>query len=135
MKVAVPIRVDRVSPVFDVARRLLLVHVEGGAEISRHEQEIDEADLGRRAQRIAALGVDVLICGAISRTLEMMLIAQGVQVLPHICGQVEDVLQAFISGQWTEQTFLMPGCCGQRRRVRGRYGPGPSWGSRRRHAK
>lgn len=105
---------------FDVAQRLLLVDVEDGVERRRGEFPITEEQLGARAMHMADLAVDVLICCAISRPLEAMLVSRGIQVIPQTCGSVEEVLRAFESGQLTEEAFLMPGCCGRRRRFRGR---------------
>ena len=118
MRVAVPTHNGRVSPVFDVARRLLVVGMENGGEVGRQEERIDETDLARRAMYVADLAVDVLICGAISRPLEASLISAGVRVIPQTCGPVEDVLKAFLSGRLTHEAFLMPGCGGRRRRRR-----------------
>lgn len=119
MKVAIPTWSGGISPVFDVSRYLLVVDIERGEEISRHEEEIRETELARRAQHIIGLGVNVLICGAISWPLERMLVSEGVQVIPQTCGPVKDVLLAFVSGQLKGQAFLMPGCCGRHRRRRG----------------
>jgi len=119
MRVAIPISDGRISPVFDAARRLVLVDVDNGREVRRTEEGLEEPELAPRARRVAELGADVLICGAISRPLEAMLLSAGVEVVPQTCGQAEDVLRAFISGQLTEQAFLIPGCCGRRRRFRG----------------
>ena len=116
MRVAIPISDGRISPVFDAARRLLLVDTENGREVWRTEQIVEEPELGPRARRVAEFGADVLICGAISRPLEAMLLSAGVEVISQTCGPVEDVLKAFISGKLTEQAFVMPGCCGCRRR-------------------
>ena len=125
MKIAIPIWNGRISPVFDAAKHLLVVEIDGGLEVARHDESIDGTDLARRADRVVHVGVDVLICGAISKPLEMMLASGGVDVIAHTCGPVEDVLQAFLTGQFTAQSFLMPGCCGQRRRFRrGRSGDG-----------
>ena len=121
MKVAIPTWTGRVSPVFDVAKRLLVVELKGDGQVNREEAAIEEAQLLPRAKRVAQLGVDVLICGAISMPLEAMLVSAGVRVIPHTCGMVEEVLQAFASGRLTDKTFLMPGCCGRRRRFRGRH--------------
>ena len=121
MKVAIPTWTGRVSPVFDVAKRLLVVKLEGNGEVSRKEAPIEETHLVARAKRVTQLGVDVLICGAISMPLEAMLVSAGVRVIPRTCGMVEDVIRAFASGQLTDETFLMPGCCGRRRRFRGRH--------------
>jgi predicted Fe-Mo cluster-binding NifX family protein len=127
MRVAMPTWNDRVSPVFDAARHLLVVDVEDNAEVSRSEAVFEETALPRRAERLAYLGVNVLICGAISKPLEQMVAALGMTVIPHTCGPVEEVLRAFLSGQLAEQAFLMPGC-GRRRGLRGRQRLG-----RRRH--
>ena len=116
MRAAIPIFDGMISPVFDAARRLLLVDIENGREVWRTEQIVEEPELGPRARRVAEFGADVLICGAISRPLEAMLLSTGVEVIPQTCGPVEDVLKAFISGRLTEQAFVMPGCCGHRRR-------------------
>ena len=123
MRVAIPIFDGRISPVFDAARRLLLVDIQNGREVWRTEQIVEEPELGPRARRVAEFRADVLICGAISRPLEAMLSSAGVEVIPQTSGQAEDVLQAFISGQLTEEAFLMPGCCGRRRRFRGGRSP------------
>jgi len=119
MRAAIPIAHGRISPVFDVASCLLLVDIEKEREVRRAEQILEEPELAARARRVAELGADVLICGAISQPLEAMLLSTGVEVIPQTCGPVEDVLRAFISGQLTEQAFVIPGCCGQRRRFRG----------------
>jgi len=121
MRVAIPTWDARVSPVFDVARRLLVVDIEGDVEVSREETGLEKTQVVPRARRVAELGVDVLICGAVSRPLEAMLVSAGVRVVPQTCGPVEDVLRAFVSGQLADNAFLMPGCCGRRRRFRGRH--------------
>ncbi|MCK4341845.1 MAG: NifB/NifX family molybdenum-iron cluster-binding protein [Phycisphaerae bacterium] len=130
MRVALPTWDGRISPVFDVARRLLVVDVERDAEIGRSEVDLEETRLAARASRVTALGVHVLICGAISWPLEAMLTSAGIRLIPQICGPVEDVLRAFLAGQLPDEAFLMPGCCGRRRRFRGgrRHGGRPGAG-------
>jgi len=130
MRVTTPISDGRISPVFDVARRLPLVDIEDKREVRRTEELLEESELVSRARRVAELGADVLICGAISRPLEAMLLSAGVEVIPQTCGPVEDVIRAFVSGQLTEQAFVIPGCCGHRRRFRGGRSHGPQRGER-----
>ena len=121
MKVVVPIWHGRISPVFDVAKRLLVVEYEDGTESDRHEEALSEIEFARRAMRVAATGANVLICGAISRPLEGMLASAGIRVIPQVCGQAEVVLGAFLSGQLEGPAFLMPGCRGRRQRGRRRH--------------
>ena len=113
---------------FDVARHLLLVNCNDGGQADREELVIDETGPLARARRVTGIGPDVLICGAISQPLEAMLVSAGVRVICQTCGPVEEVLQAFLSGQLTAQSFLMPGSCGRRRRFQARHragGPNP----------
>ncbi|MBN2577794.1 MAG: NifB/NifX family molybdenum-iron cluster-binding protein [Pirellulales bacterium] len=122
MNLAIPIWQGRVSPVFDVAEQLLLVEMDGDAERSRRTEILPQESAECRARRIAGLGVTTLVCGAVSRPLESLLWAQGIEVLPRVCGDVEDVLQAYRVGALQEERFAMPGCCGRlRRRQRCRY--------------
>ena len=124
MRIAIPTWDGRISPVFDVARRLLLVDVDGNAEVGRSEVELEEMRMVARTARLTSLGVQVLVCGAISMPFEAMLTSAGVRVLPQVCGSVDDVLRAYLAGQLAGDAFLMPGCCGRRRRFRGGRGGG-----------
>jgi predicted Fe-Mo cluster-binding NifX family protein len=101
---------ERVSPVFDVAKHLLLVDIENSTEIARHDKTIDETELVNRASYVAALGVKVLICGAISRPLKLILEAKGIDVIGQVCGNTQEIIQAFLKGSLNDQIFLMPGC-------------------------
>jgi predicted Fe-Mo cluster-binding NifX family protein len=127
MNLSIPVCDGRISPVFDVARRLLVVEIENGGEVSRREEPIQELHPMLRARHLDALGVNVLICGAISSPLERILVAAGMTVIPNTCGTAEDIIRSFVSGEFTDRSFLMPGCCrarrhrgGQRRGQKGR---------------
>jgi len=122
MRVLLPVSRGRISPLLDVARRFLLVNVQGGREIGRREVSIEKTGLVPRSKRIAQLGAHVLICGAISRPLEQALASEAVRVIPNTCGSAEQVLQAFRLGQLTDRAFLMPGCSRRCHRIRGRHG-------------
>jgi len=119
MRVGIPTWCGRVSPVFDVARHLLLVDVDEGKAVGRIEAHIEEGQLCARVKRVADLGVNTLICGAISESLEAALVSGGVQVIPHTCGPVEQVLCAFLAGTLADDVTLMPGFCGRLHRRQG----------------
>ena len=120
MRLAIPTWNGRISPVFDVAKHLLLVDLDKGQEAGREEAVLEGTDVPSRAGRIAELRVDTLICGAISRALEARLAAAGVYVIPDTRGLIEEVLNAYSSDRLTEQAFLMPGCCDRRQRSKQR---------------
>jgi len=121
MRLALPVNEERISPVLDVATRFLVLEVARGNEVGRREARIDHRDLVARAKTIIELGPQVVICGAVSRPLETLLVSAGVRVIPNTCGGVEEVVVAFVSGRLTEQAFLMPGCRGRHRRFRRRH--------------
>jgi len=121
MKVAIPHWQGRVSPVFDVAGNVVVIDVDGGHEQTRREFVFGVEGPAARAARLAQTGAEVLVCGAISRPLEMALTAAGVEVIPQTCGDVDHVLAALLDGRLQKGAFLMPGCCGRRRQFRARF--------------
>jgi len=62
MKVALATWNGRISPVFDVARQVLLVDIEDGREVSRREESLPGTDPQAQADRLEALGAETLIC-------------------------------------------------------------------------
>jgi predicted Fe-Mo cluster-binding NifX family protein len=116
VRVGIPIWGDRVSPVLDTAESLLVV--DGGAVAEARTVRLEGRDVQQRAREIGEVGLDVLVCGAVSRPLSLALAAVGVRVVAWISGQVEDVLRAYQAGELGRPRYLMPGC-------RRRGGPGP----------
>ena len=122
MRVAISTWEGWVSPVLDVARNLLVVDFDAGVEQERRQESLAEVGVPARVGRFKALSVDVVICGAVSWPLEQALASSGIQVIPHVCGNVDEVLRAYLTKRLQDRTFLMPGCRGRRRR--GRCGQG-----------
>lgn len=128
MQLAIPVCDDRISPVFDSAGQLLLVEIKNGSERNRRWEAIAEPVPARRARRLDELGVNVLVCGAISRPLAVLLEISGVAIIPWRAGPVEAVLDAYLKGRLLEPRWRMPGCAGSRKRRRrsfARFGAGP----------
>ncbi len=98
MKVAMAYWQDRISPVFDVADHLLLLDVEGRREVDRKSLHLAGRSPFERVKELSDLGVNVLLCGAISLTLEKALIGAGIRVIGFLGGELENVIQAFLDG-------------------------------------
>ena len=109
MRIAVPIWENRISPLLDTASRLLIVEIEGQREAVRSKATLEEQDIHRRCLRIKGLGIDTLICGAISRSFLGLLTASGIQIIWGISGNPEDVLDAYFEGTLDHTRFLLPG--------------------------
>jgi predicted Fe-Mo cluster-binding NifX family protein len=111
MRLAVPTRNDRISPVFDSAGQILLVDIDEGTERSRCIAPLPADSLAGRVARLKELSVKVLICGGISRTLRQLIEADGIRVYAWTAGPVDEVLDAYRQGRLHEARWLMPGCC------------------------
>lgn len=106
MRIAIPVWNNRVSPVFDVARSIRVVDIADGAvaHVSNHDLKDDH-----RVATLAKLGVDLLICAAISIPLESTVWVSGAEVISDTCGNVEEIIEAFSSGDRTLKRFRSPG--------------------------
>ena len=109
-KIALPHWQGRVSPVFDVARQVILAEVSAGAFLRRGNLVLGAEDPQCRSVLLASAGVEVLICGAISWPFEIALSAAGITVVSQICGQVDNVLRAYATGRLDQSHYFMPGC-------------------------
>ena len=109
MRVAIPTWSGTISPVFDVANRLLVVDVEGATEVARREMAVEGRQIASRVRRVADLGVEVLICGAISKWMLVLLRARGIHAYPFVAGDVEKVIAAHHQGRLGDPEFAMPG--------------------------
>jgi predicted Fe-Mo cluster-binding NifX family protein len=115
MKLAVSYWQGRISPVFDVSRYLLVVELESWVEKARFEVVLRESDSIRRAKQLEDLGVEVLICGAVSRDMEAALRDSGVIVKRLVRGEVDEVLAAYCTQSLEQERFKMPGSLGHGR--------------------
>jgi predicted Fe-Mo cluster-binding NifX family protein len=109
-KIAVTVWGQRVSPVFDSARNLLIAEFVDGSIANISSLEFDPDRPSKLAQLLRAQNIGVIICGAVSEGPASMLEAAGIELIPFIAGDVRKVLETFIRGnsEWTE--FTMPGC-------------------------
>jgi predicted Fe-Mo cluster-binding NifX family protein len=112
MVIAIPNCQGRVSPVFDTAARLLVVRRRQGRVVDRKEIQLGPMPGDALARSLTELQIDVLLCAAISESLRRVLRGRGIRVLPHLCGEVEAIMQAFCGGQLRRSEFRMPGCWG-----------------------
>lgn len=122
MKVAVPVFRGGVSPVFDWARRLLVVEHDGERETGRTEVDISPVAPALRARHLAETGVQSLLCGGISAPIAALLDSHGVRVMAGLVGDVDAVLDAFFAGKLPDPAFAMPGWGCRERRHRRRRG-------------
>ena len=108
MKVAITVWENRISPVFDSARMMLLVDIENGEVTSRCDEALDNEQPLFRADKLSHLGVNVLICGAISKLIASLIENRGIRIIPFIVGDAEKVLDAYLKDLLDAPSFQMP---------------------------
>lgn len=134
MKIAMPVWNDLVSTVLDFSDRLLIADCEAGRVENRSLVNLAETAPVAKVARLRELGIQVLLCGAISRPLEQMIRAAGIEIIPFLKGRADDVLNAYLSRRLVGPGFMLPGCrwgCGPGRGM-GRGMRGGPWGRGRR---
>ena len=118
MNVVLPTWNERISPVFDTSRRLLIVRIQPDGSESMREVALEEVSPALKVNTLKELGADVLICGAVSNPVAGLVEAANIRLIPWVSGGVDEVLAAFKRGELEKPRFRMPGC----RRRRGRFG-------------
>ncbi|MGA1869913.1 MAG: NifB/NifX family molybdenum-iron cluster-binding protein [bacterium] len=124
MRMALTVWGNKISPVFDSARRLLIVDVEKGVVIRRHHEFFHSELPYNRAAMLFDLRAKVLICGAISQIFANVIEAYGIKIVPFVTGDVDQVLNHYLKGAPFTAHFYMPGCGHKGRRLRSRRGRG-----------
>jgi len=122
MKIGLTVWNERISPVFDAARQMLVLDIEDGQVAARNVLQLDAASASplERIGQLRASGVEVLICGALSNSFASLLAQSGIRVIAFVAGSVPEVVAAYMSGLLPAQEYTMPGCrCGCGRRARG----------------
>jgi predicted Fe-Mo cluster-binding NifX family protein len=109
IRVAIPTFQNRVAPVIDSCRHILIVDIVAGSEIQRENIFLGHISMSERCSVLRKMGVSVVICGGISETCARMLKSFDVRLINGIAGQVDDVLTAFIGDHIDNPSFYMPG--------------------------
>lgn len=122
MKVAVAVWQDRIAPVFDSAHMCLIFETRCYASAIRVLETValSPQSCREKVEHLTHAGVSTLICGAVSRQCEYMLLEHGITLYTFVAGDVQDVLGAWQQGSLQRERFSMPGCSRPQRRCRRR---------------
>jgi predicted Fe-Mo cluster-binding NifX family protein len=112
MKLAITVWNGRIAPLFDVAKHLLVIETVGfGTPLGKMiNVELQDDRVEHKIEALVSLGVDAVVCGAISREYEEALMAAGIEMDAFVAGDVADVLDAWQSGVMRQRGYSMPGC-------------------------
>jgi predicted Fe-Mo cluster-binding NifX family protein len=91
VRIALTIHDGRIAPVFESARRLLVVDIPAAG--SRHKVSLAGESVLDRVRQVAETGADELVCGGITGPMRHMLEARGIRVRPWVALDVETALR------------------------------------------
>ena len=114
MKIAIPLCRQRIAPLFESAETFLLINPGSldGESIIRETQRLR---IDEKCQQLLVDGVQVLLCGALSRQWQDYLRQLGIDVHSFLAGDAQEVLQAYLqNGAGGLEQHAMPGCKGNR---------------------
>jgi len=109
MKVALTVWENRISPLFDCARMLLIVDIVDRTETGRNFEPFHHESRLSRARKLSDLDIQVLICGAVSNPFSDIIESYGIKIIPFVAGAVDEVLDAYLTGTLSSSKFRMPG--------------------------
>lgn len=116
MKAAFTIWKNRIAPVFDVAGQAVLVQMDQVQTLVSTFVSLPEGSVAAKVQVLSGLGVQVLVCGAMSRAAFELAVAEKIEVVSFVAGDTDHVIQAWLQGSLSQADFAMPGCRHRRRR-------------------
>jgi predicted Fe-Mo cluster-binding NifX family protein len=109
MNIAITIWGNRISPVFDASKTLLIVKIDNGEIVDQVIMDFQAARFDFFQKSLQEMNVQFLICGAICKIWVGKLEGIGIEVVPFLTGEVERILEQFIKGDEITE-FAMPGC-------------------------
>ena len=114
MRVAIPLFGTRVAPRFDSGSALLLADLADGKVLSSRQIADATTHPLRRVARLRELGVDAVVCGAVTGFVVRLLTANGIRVFGWVFAEATEALGALAQGK------LPPAGAGGARAGRGR---------------
>lgn len=109
MNIAITVWGNRISPVFDSAQTLLVVEIHGDRVVGQRSCFFQANSFNRCLRQLEELEVRVLICGALCEGPARLLESHGIEIIPFVTGETEQILADFVRGKDLRR-FAMPGC-------------------------
>lgn len=126
MHIAVTVWGERISPVFDAARWLMLIESEGSTISAQQKKPCRPMELFRFLQQLEEAQIEILICGALCHEPAAFLETRGIQVFSFLTGEAMTVVDTLLAGG-DLTVYSMPGCRRRMERCRQLHGTGISF--------
>jgi len=109
MNLAVTVWGNRVSPVFDVARTLLVTRTGDKKILEKRYVSFDPGAPADLIHILKKLKVDILVCGAISASPATLIMDHKIRLISFATGNALALLETLARKKSLEKDFIMPG--------------------------
>ncbi|MBT3388669.1 MAG: dinitrogenase iron-molybdenum cofactor biosynthesis domain-containing protein [Desulfobacula sp.] len=110
MKIAVTIWGNRVSPVFDAAKKLLVVDLKKQKITNKQYLSFDPGSIEDVIGLLKNMQINTLICGAITSRPTELLTDNDIELIPFVSGEALELIDALAKKVDVGKTYIMPGC-------------------------
>ncbi|WP_022669186.1 NifB/NifX family molybdenum-iron cluster-binding protein [Desulfospira joergensenii] len=110
MRLAVTIWGNRISPVFDAARTLLIADIQNGVIRKKTYKTIEPLPPADLVRLLKQMDVSTLICGAISTGPADLITAHDIRLVSFVTGNAMTILDDFAAQESIHRDHMMPGC-------------------------
>lgn len=109
MKIGITVWGNRISPVFDSAKKILIAQVCDHKVINRVFKDLEYGDTCQGIAFFKKHQIKTLICGAVTSEESEIIEEHGIRLIPFISGNAGEVLEAFVENEKKLLDYLMPG--------------------------
>ena len=109
VRTAVPAFMGRVSPVFDTCTQLIILEPRTADPPGRRAVAVADKSMHERVLTLQRMGVDRVICAAVSDAFFTLLHEARIQLVTGIAGEIDEVIDAYRNGTLGQSRFRMPG--------------------------
>ena len=96
MVIAMCVYMDRVSPLFDTTNRIYVARIENGRLVNYFGLKLSGLGIFDKIRKIQSLNVDLLITGAISKSLSLLIESNGISVRSYVSSGIDELIQEYI---------------------------------------
>jgi predicted Fe-Mo cluster-binding NifX family protein len=109
VKMAVTVWGNRISPVFDAARTLLVAEVADKKISGQYYTAFDPESPVELVNTLKKHQITLLVCGAISKTPADLITDQHIHLISFVTGNARQFLDSFAQDRTVETKHMMPG--------------------------
>lgn len=120
--IAVPVFQNRVSPLLDVSSRYAIFEAEDGQIKQKMDISLNTEGETRRVEKLKEIGVNTIICGAVSGCVAHIINEKGMRLLPMIYGPVDEIIEHYLTDTLGPYCTGTGGCTMGKRQRQGKCG-------------